>query len=99
MNNNQGITKIKFTKTIYPFCPLGGDFYRAEIEVTIFPNDELFDFCEIEKQIEKLSMESLIIEDVADAVYKIMLEYNPKDIKIVVNGYSNKHFPVEVTKE
>ena len=99
MENTQKIKRIMFTKTVYPFCPLGKDNYRADIEVTVYPDSELFDFCEVDRKLEALSGQDLLIEDVADKVYALMQKYNPATLSVKVNGYSNRHFPVEVIKE
>ena len=99
MENKQKINMIQFKKTVYPFCPLGKDHYKGEIHVSIEPAERLFDFCKVDQWIEELGKESLIIEDLVNSVYQIMMQFQPKYLEVTVYGESNKHFPVTVIKE
>lgn len=98
MENKQKISKIEFQRTIYPFCPLGEDRYSAKVFVTFIPGNLLFDFIEVDREIQKLSQNDLMAEDVAEKVSQIMNQYNPKDVKVRVDIESNTHFPVSIYK-
>ena len=98
LNNYENIKKIEFNKTIYPFCPIGGDNYAATINVIFFPDKYYMDYCEVDKAICELSNQKLTIEQVAEKVYQILSYFSPKDMIVIVHGKSNRHFEVVVTK-
>lgn len=98
MTNSYGIKEIRFTKTVYPFCPMGNANYKAVIDVELKPSLKLFDFCEIDKRIEQITNGNFIIEAVAEEVWNIAQEYEPKSLIVKVTGETNGHFPVTVTK-
>lgn len=99
MQNTQGITYIEFTRTIRPFCPLGRDTYSAKITVSLQPDEQLFDFCDVDKAIQELSKKSLIAEDVAKEVYDLIAKYKPVNLCVRIDAESNTHFPVTIIKE
>ena len=99
MQNTQGISYIEFTRTIRPFCPLGNDTFDAKITVSLQPDKELFDFCEMDRAIQALSSRRLIAEDVANEVYNLVMAYKPLNLSVRVDAESNTHFPVTVIKE
>jgi hypothetical protein len=97
MENKYQINKICFEKTVYPYCPMGNALYEAVVRVSLEPT-ELFDFVEVDKQIEKLSGESLIIEALTDEVCNLLSVYKPAKLLVQVEAHSNVHFPVTVEK-
>lgn len=100
MKNEFGINKIEFTKSISLFCPLGNDYYNATIRVELYPGDAMFDFCDVDEAIQKMSGEHYIVEQLVYQVFDLLdKEYKPKYLKVSADAYSNVHFPVTVTKE
>lgn len=98
INNTQLINEIICNKTIYPFCPLGNDFYKADIEIAFMPNKYYFDYMVLDERISKLSGQSLTIEDLAKSVFDIVKVCKPVGLKVIVKALSDKHFPVTVIK-
>lgn len=100
MKNEFGINKIEFAKSISLFCPLGNDYYNTTIRVEFHPGDAMFDFCDVDKAIQKMSGEHYIVEQLVYQVFDLLdKEYKPKYLKVSADAYSNVHFPVTVTKE
>jgi len=98
--NKQGITKIEFCKDIKNYCPLGKDWYTSQLEVIVYPDKVLMDYCVVEKYIESLKNTELIIEDVVSKVYDYLYKYfKPKHLIVSVKATDAAHFPVCVTKE
>lgn len=96
----QGITSAVFTKTITVYCPLGKDFYTAELTVDFRPARWMMDYIDVENFIETLQGSTNIIEDVVSKIHAHLTEeYHPKYVKVVCNATNAKHFPVIVTKE
>lgn len=96
----QGISSAVFTKTITVYCPLGKDFYTAELTVDFRPDSWMMDYIDVENFIETLQGSTNIIEDVVAKVHEHLTnEYHPKYVKVVCNATNAKHFPVIVTKE
>lgn len=100
IDNSMGITEIYFEKEVQAYCPLGKDFYTAELCVTFTPDEKIMDYCETDNFIKGLSGKSLIIEDLVEKVYEhIQDEIYPAHLQVTAKAKSNSHFYVEVTKE
>ena len=98
--HTQGISSAVFTKTITVYCPLGKDFYTAELTVDFRPDEWMMDYIDVENFIDKLQGSTNIIEDVVAKIHAhLNEEYQPKYVKVVCNATNAKHFPVIVTKE
>lgn len=97
--NTQGINSIRFTKGIQLYCPMGKDFYFADIYVDIVPGEEIMDYCETDDFIQKMDKAPYIIEDAVDAIYKhIEAAIKPRHLVVKIHACSDVHMPVEVTK-
>ena len=98
IENTQKISTIKMTKVIHNFCPLGDDWYTNNLELIMVPGQYIPDYLDIDKSVNELEGQFLIIEDVVNAITKILEEYKPLNIvvKSVVNDAT--HLPVEVIK-
>jgi hypothetical protein len=98
IENKEKISRVTFTMAICPFCPLGGDYYKAEITVQFDVEGSYPDYIEMDKAIQELGGQPLNIEQVAEAVYNIVDEFKPKSQKVSIYAESNTHFPVVVEK-
>lgn len=96
--NTQKISNITFNRSVQPFCPLGQDYYTAEIHVDFEVVDSYMDYIEFDKWIQGLGGASLTIEELAEAVFEKMKEFEPGYLRVVIDANSNKHFPVTVEK-
>jgi NADPH-dependent 7-cyano-7-deazaguanine reductase QueF len=99
IQNTQEVTQIYFESQVQAFCPLANDYYNASIRVAMTPDKEIMDYCETDKFIKSLGGKHLIIEDLVAVIYKNILQYKPKYLKVSVRAESSTHFPVIVTKE
>ena len=98
--HTQGISYVDFTKTITVFCPLGNDYYTADINVRFHPNQWMMDYIDVEKYIMSLQGSRNIIEDIATSVYDYLKkEYSPNKVRVSIYAYNAAHFPVTVVKE
>lgn len=99
IQNTQGITRITFERQVQAFCPLGDDYYTANIHVVMEPDKKIMDYCHTDNFIKSLGGNSLIIEDLVNSVFEHIKLYKPKYLKVSAKAESNVHFPVIVTKE
>lgn len=100
ITNNQDITSINAQHRISVYCPIGKDYYTADVLIQINPGKVIPDYCELTNYLNNLSGLSLIIEELVNKIYKhIMSKYNPHTAKVSVKAYSNTHLNVEVTKD
>lgn len=98
--HTQGIDHCTFWKTITVYCPLGKDFYTANLTVDFYPNEWMMDYIDVENFIESLQGSTNIIEDVVAKVHEhLTTEYQPHKVKVSVLAQNAKHFDVNVTKE
>lgn len=98
IHNTQSITSIKAEKRISLFCPLGNDYYTADIYITFIPNEYYMDYIDLDKFINGLSGMKLTIEDAAEKVYQELQQYKPSKTNVTIKAFSNTHLYVEVTK-
>ena len=98
INNTQSITTIKANKQITLYCPLGEDYYTADIYITFLPNAHYMDYVDLDIFLINLSGKSLTIEDACNEVYNELQKYKPKKTNVTIKAYSNTHLNVVVTK-
>lgn len=99
IRNTYGITTIKATKRISAYCPMGKDYYTADIEIEFVPDAIIMDYCELDNYLNQQSGLSLIIEELIEKIYNhLQGKYKPKAVGVTVKAYSNTHLYVEVTK-
>lgn len=96
---NKGINRMEFTVPVTVFCPLGPNYYRAQISVKMELGNVIVDFLDLEKYFKvELNGKSLTTEDLVIEVYNTLNEtYKP--IHLIVSSHSDSHFPIEVIKE
>lgn len=100
IRNTQDISFIKANRRISLYCPIGKDYYTADVSIEFKPDKVIPDYCKLTNYLNNLSGLSLIIEELVDKVHKhLMSKYNPISAKVSVKAYSNTHLDVEVVKE
>lgn len=98
INNTQSITTIKANKQISLYCPIGKDYYTADIYITFLPNAFYMDYIDLDLFIANLGGKSLTIEDACNEVYNELQKYKPKKTSVTIKAHSNTHLDVIVTK-
>jgi NADPH-dependent 7-cyano-7-deazaguanine reductase QueF len=98
INNTQDITLIEADKRISLYCPIGKDYYTADILIKIMPDAHYMDYIVLDNYLNSLGGESLTIEDAAYKIYKELQQYKPLKTKVVIEAFSNTHLHVKVTK-
>ena len=98
IGNEEGINTIEFSTTIYPRGKRFSDSYKAEIDVYFEPRAFYMDYCELTDKLAEISGIQLTIEEVANAVFRMLLFYDPSALVVKVRAESNKHIPVTITK-
>ncbi len=96
---NNGVDKLEFSVPVTAFCPLGPNYYRAQVDVIIELGDLVVDFLDLEDYFKKeLNGKHLTTEDLTIEVFNKLNEvYKPMHLK--VTSHSNSHFELAVTKE
>lgn len=89
---------IEADKRINLYCPIGKDYYTADVYITFLPNAFYMDYIDLDVFITKLSGMGLTIEDAAKAIYDELQRYMPLKAKVTIEAYSNAHLHVKVTK-
>ena len=97
--NSQSISLIEANKQISLYCPIGKDYYTANIFIEFVPNAHYMDYIDLDVFISEMGGMSLTIEDAADMVYKELQKYKPKKTKVSIVAFSNTHLNVTVTKD
>ena len=100
IRNTQDISIIKAKHRISLYCPIGKDYYTADISIEFKPDKVIPDYCKLTNYLNNLSGLSLIIEELANNIHEhLMSKYNPISAKVSIKAYSNTHLDVEVVKE
>lgn len=97
--NKQGITEITMYGKTHLYCPLGNDFYTANVTIIVDEPRMIPDYCDVTKFFEDIDGESLIIEDACKKVLKFVKKQTKKAVSITVNIDVDdaRHVPVSVT--
>lgn len=95
--NTYNVGSITNTHNIVCFCPLGNDFYSAEVKVTVERPKFIPDYLDTDAYIEKLAGGEHIIEDLTDNIAQHFLSETEAD-HVTVSAYveNAKHSPVEI---
>ena len=98
IKNKYGIKEITMFPTAICFCPLGNDWYKNQFEVKMQVNQNIPDYCEVEKWLdENICGKSLIIEEAVKKFHDYLVEnYTPITVEIKSSVNDAKHFPVQV---
>ena len=98
INNTQSITTIKADKRITLYCPIGKDFYTADVYIKFLPNAFYMDYIDLDKFLNDMSGLNLTIEDGVNKIYNELQKYQPKKVSVKIEAFSNTHLHVVVTK-
>lgn len=97
--NEQNISTISAVRQVVCFCPLGNDYYTAQITIELQPNELLFDFIDLTNYLDKLNGEAFIVEALCQEVFEYLdCKIKPAHLSVTVEASSNKHLPVAVNK-
>lgn len=98
INNIQHITLIEADKRISLYCPIGKDYYTADVKIKFLPNAFYMDYIDLDNFLNKMSGESLTIEEAVEKIYNELQRYMPKKASVMIEAFSNTHLHVKVTK-
>lgn len=96
--NTEEITNISADKRISLCCPIGKDYYTADVTIMFYPDKYYMDYIELDRFLNQLSGLSYTIEEAAKKIYDHLQTYLPLATKVTIKAYSNTHLPVTVTK-
>lgn len=92
--NKYSVNRITLTKKIHCYCRLGGDWYTNQLEISFYPQKEIPDYVYLDKAIEeRCEQKDLIIEEVVNEIYKIILEQCPTAANIQISSYVDDSVP------
>lgn len=98
ISNAQSISLIKANKQISLYCPIGEDYYTADIEMRLCPDKHYMDYIDLDVFLKGLSGANLTIEDAVDTIYQELQKYKPFKTKVTIKAFSNTHLDVAVSK-
>lgn len=98
LKNTQSISVIKATKRISLYCPLGEDYYTADVYIEFLPDAFYMDYIDLDAFLNRMSGLSLTIEDAVKDIYDELQRYMPKKAAVTIEAFSNTHLQVTVTK-
>ena len=98
IENKQSISLIKANKQISMFCPLGNDYYTANIHIKFVPNDYYMDYIDLDVFLNKMGGMKLTIEEAVDMIYIELQRYAPLKTNVTIEAHSNTHLKVTVSK-
>lgn len=98
INNSQQISLIEANKRISLYCPIGKDYYTADVYIKFSPNDYYMDYIVLDQFLNNMSGLSLTIEEAVENIYNELQKYKPKKTSVTIEAFSNTHLNVKVTK-
>lgn len=84
--NDDGITETHFKTETTAYCPIGKDYYRADIEVWVYGQKNTVDYLSIRDFcVNQLNGKNLSHEALNRVVFdKLFSEYEPEKLKVAV---------------
>ena len=98
INNSQQISLIEADKRISLYCPIGKDYYTADIKIKFLPNAFYMDYMDLDQFINNMGGSNLTIEEAIEQIYNELQRYMPKKVSVTIEAFSNTHLHVIVTK-
>lgn len=98
LKNTQKIALIEADKRLTLYCPIGEDYYTADIFIDFEPNEHYMDYIHLDGFLNDMSGKSLTIEDAAQEIYDELQRYKPRKAVVKIEAFSNTHLHVIVTK-
>lgn len=98
ISNTQSISVIEADKRISLYCPIGKDYYTADVKIKFLPNAFYMDYIDLDQFLNNMSGLSLTIEEATEQIYNELQRYMPKKVSVSIEAFSNTHLKVIVTK-
>lgn len=98
IKNLQKINLIEADKRINLYCPIGKDYYTADVTIKFVPDKYYMDYIDLDQYLNRLSGLSLTIEEAAKDIYEELQLYAPVQTKVTIEAFSNTHLHVKATK-
>lgn len=98
ISNKQKITLIEANKRISLYCPIGKDYYTADVLMKFAPDKYYMDYIKLDEFLNRLSGLSYTIEEATEQIYNELQSYKPFSSSVIIKAYSNTHLNVTVTK-
>lgn len=99
IENGYGISQIVIDKHLILYCPMGKDYYDADVNIVIIPADSIMDYCETDKFLKEMNGEGYIIEDAAETIFNHVNDgIKPNGLIVTIRAANGAHMPVSVSK-
>lgn len=98
ISNTQSISVIEADKRISLYCPIGKDYYTADVKIKFLPNAFYMDYMDLDQFINNMGGSNLTIEEAIEQIYNELQRYMPKKVSVTIEAFSNTHLHVIVTK-
>lgn len=98
--NKQHVSEITMHGTLHLWCPMGSDWYTADVTITALSPETIPDYIDVTKYLDELDGQSLIIEDAAQKVAEYTLsQVGDAYVAVTLDVEDAHHLPVSVTVE
>lgn len=98
ISNTQSISVIEADKRISLYCPIGKDYYTADVKIKFLPNAFYMDYIDLDQFLNNMGGSNLTIEEAIEQIYNELQRYMPKKVSVTIEAFSNTHLHVIVTK-
>ena len=97
---NEGkITDIEYWGRVRCYCPLGRDFYSADVVVSISDPQMIPDYCDLDAKLRKMDGKELTLEEACYRFFKFCRKQIKHGyLKVSVYSADATHSPVKVSK-
>ena len=97
-DNTQGVTNITMRGRTHLWCPLGNDWYTANVTVYVENPVTIPDYVDVTRRLEEMDGEKLIIEDAAQAIAGFVRgQVGPSArVTVTIDVDDARHLPVSV---
>lgn len=99
IENKEGVKEITLRPVAFVKCKIGQDWYKCEFEAVFIPGPFYPDYMEVNAFVmSEIDGQEMNIEEAAKVLYEHLMQYKPKELKVVNHIHGCKtHFDVDVT--
>ena len=91
------MTDIEMHGRVRCFCPMGNDWYSADVSIRVSEPRLIPDYCNVDSFLASLDGTERIIEDVCADVHGYIKAQTRGNVTVSVKSGDAVHLPVEVT--
>lgn len=100
MDNQFAISSVNLSDTIKAHCPLGSQWYSADVSVEVYDPTTIPDYVDLTDRLHMFDGCTLTVEELCHNIHCVCCdEFMPSRLKVTVEVGRGKHMPVTIVRD